>query len=248
MVNRLAVVHYLHMPGVQNMLIPPMPSRLSDDVLARRTVLPRKPAPVTLQGQYVSLAPLDLERDVAPLFALSNGQPATLGERRIDTYDAEALVWRFMPEGPFATPTELKVCLQKQVDSPNGLCMCVYDRVTGQPLGAANFMSNSPEHLKIELGWIWYSPLAQRTNANTEATYLMLKHAFGLGYRRLEWKCNALNERSRRAALRMGFKFEGIQESHMIVKNCNRDTAWFRILDHEWPAVQTHLETLLYAK
>ena len=73
----------------------------------------------------------------------------------------------------------------------------------------------------------------------------MLRHAFGLGYRRLEWKCDARNERSRRAALRLGFRFEGIQEAHYIVKNRNRDTAWFRILDHEWPAVQRHLEQLL---
>jgi RimJ/RimL family protein N-acetyltransferase len=109
-----------------------------------------------------------------------------------------------------------------------------------------NFMSNSPEHLKIELGGIWYSPIVQRTAANTEATYLMLNHAFGLGYRRVEWKCNALNERSRRAALRMGFQFEGIQESHMIMKGRNRDTAWFRILVHEWSAVEAHLRALLY--
>ena len=108
-------------------------------------------------------------------------------------------------------------------------------------------MSNLPEHLKIELGSIWYSPLIQRTPANTEATYLMLSHAFDLGYRRLEWKCNALNERSRRAALRMGFQFEGIQDSHFIIKNRNRDTAWFRILDREWLDVKTHLEDLLYA-
>jgi hypothetical protein len=74
----------------------------------------------------------------------------------------------------------------------------------------------------------------------------MLKHCFELGYRRVEWKCHSLNERSRRSALRMGFKFKGIQESHMIVKDCNRDTAWFRILDHEWPVVKKYLENSLY--
>ena len=140
----------------------------------------------------------------------------------------------------------LSACLQKQVDAPNGLCLCVHDLSTHQPIGVANFMNNSPEHLKLELGSIWYSPLAQRTHANTEATYLMLQHVFGLGYQRVEWKCNARNERSRHAALRMGFTFEGIQENHLIVKGCNRDTAWFRILHHEWPTVQTHLQTLLY--
>lgn len=84
--------------------------------------------------------------------------------------------------------------------------------------------------------------------ANTEATYLMLKHCFELGYRRVEWKCHSLNERSRKAALRMGFKFEGIQESHMIAKNCNRDTAWFRVLEIEWPEVKQNLEQLLGRK
>ena len=106
-------------------------------------------------------------------------------------------------------------------------------------------MNNSPADLKVEMGSIWYSPLVQRSAANTEATYLLLRHAFSLGYRRVEWKCDTLNERSRRAALRMGFTFEGIQEYHYIVKGRNRDTAWFRVLDREWPEVRSHLERLL---
>ncbi len=106
-------------------------------------------------------------------------------------------------------------------------------------------MSNDPAHLKIELGGIWYSPIAQGTGANTEATWLLLGHAFGLGYRRLEWKCDSLNTRSRRAALRMGFRFEGIQEQHRITKGRNRDTAWFRIVAEEWPAVDRRLRNLL---
>jgi RimJ/RimL family protein N-acetyltransferase len=136
--------------------------------------------------------------------------------------------------------------LQAHVNASNGLCLCVFDLASGRHVGVTNFMNNSPAHLKIELGGIWYSPIIQRTQANTEATYLMLKHAFDLGYRRLEWKCHSHNERSRRAALRMGFKFEGVQESHMIVKGRNRDTAWFRILETEWPEVKEKLELLLY--
>jgi RimJ/RimL family protein N-acetyltransferase len=116
-------------------------------------------------------------------------------------------------------------------------------RTTPTPLSGANF----PEHLKIELGGIWYSPVAQGTGANTEAAYLMLGHAFGLGYRRVEWKCDALNERSRRAAERLGFTFEGIQDAHYIVKGRNRDTAWFRMLDGEWPRVRQRLRELLEA-
>ena len=218
---------------------------LDEDVLRRREHLPLKPAPVTLSGSRVRLLPLDLARDAPTLFAISNGQPARLGEREIGAYDAEALIWRFMGGGPFADADGLAAWLRTQVEAPNVLPLAVVDRALGEPIGVVTFMSNEPGHLKIELGSIWYSPLAQRTGANTEATYLMLRHAFELGYRRVEWKCDALNERSRRAALHMGFRFEGIQEAHYIVKGRNRDTAWFRMLDHEWPAARLHLERLL---
>ena len=221
---------------------PPLP----DDVLAKAKSLPTKPAPVTLEGRYVTLKPLDLARDLATLYAVSNGQPASLGERSIDAYDADMLVWRYMLGGPFVSSDELAAHLQAQIDTPNGLPFTVFDNLTGTQVGVANYMSNFPAHLKIELGSIWYSPLVQRTHANTEATYLLLKHAFEIGYRRLEWKCDALNERSRRAALRMGFTFEGIQDYHFIIKGHNRDTAWFRILDHEWPDVQQRLEAMVY--
>lgn len=218
---------------------------LAPEVLARRSRLPLKPDAVTLAGRLVRLAPLDLARDAEALHAVSNGRPATLGERSVGPYDADLLVWRYLGAGPFASAAELAGWLRLQVEAPNGRCLCVSDRATGRPVGVVNFMTNVPEHLKVELGNIWYSPLVQRTGANAEATYLMLLHAFGLGYRRVEWKCDSLNERSRRAALRMGFTFEGIQEAHYIVKGRNRDTAWFRILDHEWPAVQQRLERLL---
>jgi RimJ/RimL family protein N-acetyltransferase len=208
--------------------------------------LPLKPVPVTLTGRYVRLEPLQVERDAQALFDVSNGSPIRWGERSVDAYDAEALIWRYMFNGPFETPAEFAAAMQAQVNAPNGLCLAVFDLASGRPVGVANYINNVPDHLKIELGSIWYSPVAQRSHANTEATYLMLKHAFELGYRRLEWKCHSLNERSRRAALRMHFKFEGIQDSHMIVKGRNRDTAWFRILDSEWPEVQAHLEQLLY--
>ena len=220
-------------------------ARLDDEQLARRESLPVKMAAVTLTGSVVRLAPLELERDVEPLHAVSNGEPARVGERQIEGYDADATIWRYMSGGPFSSAEDLAAWLRVQVEAPNGLCLCVFDAPTGQPIGVANFMSNAPQHLKVELGSIWYSPLAQRTGANTEATYLMLRHAFDLGYRRVEWKCDTLNWPSRRAALRMGFKFEGIQEHHYIIKGRNRDTAWFRILDHEWPAVKVLLERLL---
>ncbi len=227
------------------MSIPPLPLNLPEEVLARRTDLPLKPAPVTLTGQTVRLEPLVIERDVLALFEVSHGRAITLGQRSVGPYDAEALIWRYMSGGPYPSAQAMAAGLRAQVEAVNGLCLTVVDQMSGQPVGVTNLMSNSPEHLKIELGGIWYSPIVQRTPANTEATYLMLTHCFNLGYRRVEWKCHSANARSRQAALRLGFKFEGIQESHMIIKERSRDTAWFRLLDTEWPAVKQRLEALL---
>ena len=139
----------------------------------------------------------------------------------------------------------MRASLASQAAAPDGTPLTVLDRPTGRPVGVVNLMSNDPANLKIELGGIWYSPIVQRTGANAEATWLMLRHAFGLGYRRVEWKCDSLNARSRRAALRMGFRFEGIQEQHRITKGRNRDTAWFRIVAEEWPTVDARLRALV---
>ena len=220
--------------------------KILEPVLAKRTLLLDKPSPVHLKGKYIKLEPLILERDAQPLFEISNGSAIQLGDRSVQAYDADELIWRYMFDGPFKNPNELIASLQPQINASNGCCLCVFDIATGKQIGVANLMNNFPAHLKIELGGIWYSPIVQKSLANTEATYLMLKHCFELGYRRVEWKCHSLNERSRKAALRIGFQFEGIQENHMIVKNCNRDTAWFRILDHEWPDVRQNLEDMLY--
>jgi RimJ/RimL family protein N-acetyltransferase len=224
----------------------PVNPTLPDDVLQKRQIIPVKPAPVTLTGQQVRLQPLDITRDVPLLFARSNGEPATLGTKSIPSYDADTLVWRYMGGGPFATADALAAWLQGQLNASDGSPLAVFDIATDSPIGVANFMTNSPAHLSIELGNIWYSPLVQGTSANTEATYLMLKHAFELGYRRVIWKCDALNARSRKAALRLGFQFEGIHESHFIIKNRNRDTAWFRMLDKEWNTVQKQFMQYLY--
>lgn len=219
---------------------------LPDDLLDRATSLPLKPDPVTLQGRYITLIPTDVERDAAALFAVCNGQAATLGERHVPAYDADAQVWRWMAAGPFATLDDFSLYLHKRVAQNDELAFTMRDAATGQPIGMTSLMSNVPQFLRIEIGGIWVSPVAQGTLANTEASYLLLRHAFGLGYQRLEWKCNALNERSRRAALRLGFTFEGIMESHMIIKNRTRDTAWFRILAKEWDSVGAELERRLY--
>jgi RimJ/RimL family protein N-acetyltransferase len=218
---------------------------LAAEVLARRISLPVKPDLVTLVGTAFTLAPLDLERDIPALYARSNGEPITLNGRSIEAYDAEATIWRFLLNGPFADEAGLREALRGQIEAPNGHCFCVREQAGDTPIGVVNYINNTPEHLKIELGSIWYSPIAQRTNANLEATTLLLRHAFALGYRRVEWKCDARNLRSRKAASRMGFRFEGIQDAHFIIKGRNRDTAWFRILDHEWSDVEARLLALL---
>jgi RimJ/RimL family protein N-acetyltransferase len=206
-----------------------------------RSTLPLKPAPVTLTGSIVELRPLDLDADVARLYEISNGS-AQLGA---PAYDPEPVVWRYMGSGPFEDQAAMRAFLSGLNSTPNLLPMCVRLRESGELVGVQTFMSNSPADLKIELGHIWYTPAAQGTGALMDATYLMLRHAFELGYQRLEWKCNALNDRSRRVALRMGFQFEGIQEAHLILKNRRRDTAWFRMLADEWPACRQNLETLI---
>ena len=195
-------------------------------------MLPLKPAPIVLTGRVVELRPLDLDADVARLYEISNGS-AQLGA---PAYDPEPVIWRYMGAGPFEDEAAMRGFLTGLNHTPNLLPLCVW-RGTDL-LGIQTLMSNSPGDLKIELGHIWYTPAAQGTGALAEATYLMLRHAFDLGYQRVEWKCNALNERSRRVAVRMGFQFEGIQEAHVILKNRRRDTAWFRILAEEWPALR----------
>ena len=224
----------------------PLGDALSEEQLGLAASLPKKPAPVVLEGRYVRLDPFHLGRDAEALHSVSNGQPVAMGERSIGSYDADELIWRYLFKGPFASSMELGEFLAEIDATPNFRPFTVFDIPTGHAIGFAAYTSNVPEHLKIELGHIWYSPVVQRTKANLEATYLMLRHAFGLGYRRVEWKCDALNERSRRSALRMGFRFEGIQEAHLIIKGRNRDTAWFRMLDREWPEVRARLESMLY--
>ncbi|MCB0130739.1 MAG: GNAT family N-acetyltransferase [Caldilineaceae bacterium] len=219
---------------------------LPADLIAHSRTLPLKPDAVTLTGRHVLLRALDPQLDAGPLYAVSNGQSVEMGDRTIQAYDADTQIWRYLFEGPFATQEEFNAYLAARHAATDARAFTVIDLATGHPVGVVNLMSNVPAHLRIELGGIWYSPVVQRTPANLETTYLLLRHLFELGYRRAEWKCHAHNERSRRSALRMGFRYEGTQEQHMIVKGRNRDTAWFRLLAHEWPAVQQRLELMLY--
>lgn len=189
-----------------------------------------RPSRVTLEGRYVRVEPLDAVRHGDALWE------AIGGPRH------EAL-WDWMPDGPFAERSALDEVLRAKTVSEDPMFFAIVD---GRALGHASLMRMDPKNRVIEVGGIMYSPALQRTRGATEAMYLMARYVFeDLGYRRYEWKCNALNEPSRRAALRLGFQFEGIFRQHMIVKGRNRDTAWFSMLDSEWPARKAAFERWL---
>ena len=204
--------------------------------------LPLKPDPVHIAGRLVDIRPLEPAADSAALHRASCGDPIDLGHLRVGAYDPGALIWRYLAYGPFSTAAELEGALTALSGTPDLRALCVRDRSSGRPVGVVCLMSNSPAHRRVELGHIWYSPAVQGAGFNRETGILLMGHCFELGYRRLEWKCDSRNERSRRAALGLGFRFEGIQECHMIVKGESRDTAWFRLLDHEWPDVRVRHE------
>lgn len=214
-------------------------SELPAEVLARRDRLPLKPAPVVLTGALVELRPLELAADGDALHAVSSGAPFSLAGRSVAAYDPEERIWRWMSGGPFADAAALRGWLARLVAEPDALVFTV--RVAGTPVGVACYLANQPRHLKIELGAIWYGPIAQGTGVSAETAHLLAGHAFALGYRRVEWKCDAKNQRSRRAAVAYGFAFEGVQDAHYIVKGRSRDTAWYRMLDTEWATFRDRL-------
>lgn len=218
---------------------------LSPAVLSRRKSLAEKCDPVVLTGKQVILKPLEPLRDTKALYSVSNGEAIDLSGKQIMAYDADELIWRFLSVGPFASSAEMLIYTERLASVQNGLSMAVFHRDSGRQVGVTCFMNNMPEHLRIEIGNIWYSPVVQRSAVNTESTLLMLDHAFSLGYRRVEWKCNALNERSRHAALRLGFSFEGVHRNHLIFKDASRDTAWYSIIDSEWPEKREKLLAML---
>lgn len=197
----------------------------------------RIPEPLSHSGQFIRLDPLDPASDAELLHSISHGSTGI------------EQLWDYLPAGPFPSVSLYREFLESWAATPGVWACTVREAAAAQaPLGTISLMNVRPEHRCGELGNIWFCARARRTKANTEANYLLLQYCFEvLGYRRMEWKCNALNERSRRAALRLGFQFEGIFHQHMIVKGHNRDTAWFALLDHQWPLVKKHLQTLLAA-
>jgi len=191
------------------------------------------PAPTaqTHTGQFITLTPLNIETDAEDLFAASQG-----GD-----------IWRYMPAGPFADAAVLAQWLRVWQSQPDVVAFTVVENASGRRIGSISLMRITPKHGVAELGCIWYAPEFQRTKANTEANYLLVRHCFqDLGYRRMEWKCDSRNERSRNAALRLGFHFEGIFHQHMVIRGENRDTAWFAMMDHDWPRLSTAMERWLF--
>ena len=154
-------------------------------------------------------------------------------------------VWQYLFDGPYVTEADLARDLAEKQAATDRIFFAIIPSSAGAALGYASFMRMDPAHGVIEVGNILLSPALQRTTAATEAMYLMARHVFALGYRRYEWKCNAENRPSRRAAERLGFTFEGVFRQHMVAKGQNRDTAWFSMIDNEWPTRKTSFEAWL---
>lgn len=191
------------------------------------------PQSIPLTGQYCSLVHLDMQH-AADLFTAY-------------VTDQENRIWIYLPYGPFADLESFSAWLSKQAISTDPLFYSVLDKM-GKAVGVVSYLRIDPNNGVIEVGHINYSPALQKTAAATETMYLMMRYAFeDLGYRRYEWKCNALNQPSCQAAKRLGFSFEGIFRQAAVVKGFNRDTAWFSILDSEWLALKQKFETWLDA-
>lgn len=200
------------------------------DVVENWTVPPVPGAAETLQGRYCQLEPLDAERHAALLFGVYEGHDA---------------LWDYMPYGPFSSAAQYNRWVREIVADKGHLFYAVYDREAESYGGVLSFLRIAPSAGSIEVGNINFAPALQRTRAATEALFLTMEWAFGAGYRRFEWKCNALNIPSRAAGQRLGLSFEGVFRQALVVKGRNRDTAWFAAIDREWPGLKEAFGTWL---
>lgn len=186
-----------------------------------------------IEGRFIRLEKLDPARHGDDLWAVLQGP------------GSDPALWDYLPYGPFSEREAFDRWLQGNATGHDPLFYSVIDRANGQVQGILSLMSIVPDHGRIEIGHIAFGAAMQRTPKGTEAVYLLGKLGFALGNRRLEWKCNNANARSKRAAERFGFVFEGVFRNHMVVKDHNRDTAWYSITDEEWPAVAAGFERWL---
>ena len=192
--------------------------------------LPRWSAPaapekdLVLEGQYARLEPLSVEKHASALF---------------QKYAGDEAVWTYLPIGPFEKSASYREWVETAAHSTDPHFLAIWNKDTKAYEGTLSLLRIKPDTGSIEVGFITFSPSLQNTRAATEAIFLTMKYAFESGYRRFEWKCDALNVPSRKAAQRLGLSYEGIFRQATIVKGRNRDTAWFAAIDAEWPALQT---------
>lgn len=189
-------------------------------------VSPAFPPLTPLNGQYCALEPLTPDRHGVALFEANR-------------LDSEGRNWTYLSYGPFDA-VEGYLDWVRSVTGPDHQdpqFWAIIDKSSGKPAGVASYLRIDPRNGSIEVGHLNFSPLIQRSRAATDAMYLMMRRAFELGYRRYEWKCHALNDASRAAARRLGFSFEGVFRQATISKGRNRDTAWYSVIDCEWPAL-----------
>ncbi len=187
----------------------------------------------TLTGRTINLVPLDVALHGDDLWEALQGP------------DSDPVLWDYLPYGPFPERAPFDAWLAGNAASNDPLFFAVIDRESGRAVGLLSYLRIFPKDGSIEIGHIAYGRVMQRSPASTEAVYLLARWAFEMRYRRLEWKCNALNARSMRAAARLGFTFEGTFRQATVVKDRNRDTAWFSIIDSEWPRCQRAFERWL---
>ncbi|WP_299845169.1 GNAT family protein [uncultured Roseovarius sp.] len=185
--------------------------------------VPPRPADLVLDGHYARLEPLSADRHAALLYK---------------AFDGHDWVWDYMPSGPFASSSQFHRWMREATGTNDIVFQAIYDKERKAFGGFASYLRIKPASGSIEVGYIAMAPQLQRTPAATEAMYLMMQWAFEAGYRRYEWKCDALNQPSRRAAQRLGFSYEGVFRQATIVKGRNRDTAWFAAIHTEWPALK----------
>ena len=191
---------------------------------------PVLPGPQIIVGRYVRLELLSAQKHAADLY---------------ETYRGHDGVWDYMIAGPYSSSSQFYRWVSEVTAKQDVFFYAIIPIETGKSEGIASYLRVQPGAGSIEVGNIAYAPRLQRTKAATEAMFLMMRWAFEAGYRRYEWKCNALHEASRKAAQRLGFSFEGVFRQAMVVKGRNRDTAWFAMIDHEWPALKEAFDVWL---
>ncbi|EHY52143.1 hypothetical protein HRR90_006599 [Exophiala dermatitidis] len=195
-------------------------------------VPPRRPTRVTLPGKSVTIQPLSPSH-ASDLYAIIEGE-------------SKAHLFTYLFDDPYTTPSAFSNAVTTKSQSEDPLFFALVDEETNRAVGWASLMRIDPNHRVVEVGNILFSPALQRTRAATEAMYLLARYVFeDLGYRRYEWKCDNLNLPSKRAAIRLGFTFEGVFRKHMVYKGRSRDTAWFAMVDEDWPVIKKAFEDWL---